>query len=116
MGISLKLFRLLSLLACLSLVLAGGNWVHDAHASNVHTHAGAELGTNDHQHYDDNSQFDDSSLESWIHCGSDNVWVAFSSARLNTLSPHARGQATFATTNSIYHQPEKPPPRRLVVT
>lgn len=116
MGIGFKLFRLLSLLACLSLVLAGGNWVHDAHASIVHTHAGAELGTNDHEHYDENSQFDDSSVGNWIHCGSDHVWVTFSSARLNTQSPHARGQTPFAATILIYHQPEKPPPRRPVVT
>lgn len=116
MGIGFKLFRLLSLLACLSLVLAGGNWVHDAHASKVHTHAGAELGTNDHEHYDNSSKFDDSSMESWIHCGSDNVWVTFSTARLNTLSLHARGQTPFAATNPIYLQVEIPPPRRPVVT
>lgn len=113
MALGLKLFRVLALLACVSLVVAGGNWVHHAHANQSHAHDSELLAQTPHVHVHD-EEHKNAPPENLIHCGSDHVWfeVAWSSPDLQEAS--AVGGQTNVSAIPAYPQVEKPPPRLIL--
>ena len=113
MALGLKLFRVLALLACASLVVAGGNWVHHAHATQSHAHSSELLAQMPHAHIHDD-EHKDAPLKNLIHCGSDHVWfeAAWSSPDLQVVA--AVGEQPNVLAITAYIQVEKPPPRSVV--
>ena len=113
MRVGLKLFRLLALMACVSLVIAGGNWVHHAHAEAPHSHDEMHQITHDHEHLDSNDGISGGPFESFIHCGSDLVWISDARNPNVCEATHVRAEIYFKPFNSVYLQLEKPPPRLI---
>ena len=113
MALGLKLFRVLALLACASLIVAGGNWVHHAHAKQSHAHSPELLAQMPYAHIPDD-EHDEVPLENLIHCGSDHVWfeAAWSSPDLQVVA--AVGEQPNVSAITAYIQVEKPPPRPVV--
>ena len=113
MALGLKIFRVLALLACVSLVVAGGNWVHHAHAKPSHAHGLELLAQMPHAHiYDD--EHNEAPLENLIHCGSDHVWFEAAWSSPDLQEAPAVGGHTNVSAIPAYLQVEKPPPRLIV--
>jgi hypothetical protein len=114
MGFGLKLFRLLALLACVSLVVAGGNWVHHAHAHADHAHKLAHPDLPDHANTN-NSVHDDVPRDSLIHCGSEHVWFAQTWIPSQDPAVTALDEPEHAMATPAHLQVEKPSPRLIVL-
>ena len=112
MAFGLKLFRHLALLACVSLVVAGGNWVHHVQAD--HAHRSAHLDVEDHARIND-LVHDDVPNESLIHCGSDHVWFVHTWMPSRDLAATVLAELEHAMATPAHLQVEKPPPRLIVL-
>ena len=115
MRVGLKLFRLLALMACVSLVLAGGNWTHNAYAESPHSHDEPHLSGHDHAHLDDDPGSDVAPLENFIPCGSDLIWVTEYQNPITCSVVHARAEFFRTPVVSVHLQLEKPPPRLIAL-
>ena len=113
MALGLKLFRVLALLACASLIVAGGNWVHHAHANQSHAHSSELLAQMPHAHVHDDGH-KDAPLENLIHCGSDHVWFEAVWTARRPQDARAVGGPEPASAVPAYIQVEEPPPRLIV--
>lgn len=114
MGLAVKLVRLLAVLACVSLIIGGGTWAHDAHFEQPHHHASADWldGSHSHSH---SHEYPDGPTETLIHCGSDNVWFVQAWTPAVSFEATALSELELASAALIYLQVEKPPPRFMVI-
>ena len=115
MRVGLKLFRLLALMACVSLVIAGGNWIHHDHVEAAHSHHQPHLIDHDHAHLDGDHSSDVAPFESFIHCGSDLVWVSKPQNPIACPAIHARAEFLLAPVIAVHLQVEEPPPRLIAL-
>ena len=113
MALGLKLFHFLALIACASLVVAGGNWVHHAPGKQPHSHGSELLAQTPHAHIHDDEQ-NDATLENLIHCGSDHVWYEAVRSSPDLQQAAAVGGQTNVAAMPANLQVEKPPPRLIV--
>jgi hypothetical protein len=113
MRVGLKLFRLLALMACVSLVLAGGHWVHHTHAEAPHFHDETHLIEDEHVNMDRDGGDNGAPFESFIHCGSDLVWISELQNPRTCAVTHARAGGYLKPVIPVYLKVEKPPPRLI---
>ena len=113
MTFGVKLFRILALLACVSLVVAGGTWVHHAHNNQQHAHESERLAQLPHAHIHDDADKDAPHL-SLVHCGSDHVWFETAWSPPHLVEATALGEAKQFSAIPVYLQVEEPPPRLIV--
>ena len=114
MGLAVKLVQFLAFLACVSLIIGGGTWVHDAHSERPHHHASANWveGSHSHSH---SHEHPNRLTETLIHCGSDNIWFAQAWTPTVSFAAAALSELEQASAALIYLQVEKPPPRFMVI-
>ena len=112
-GMGLTLFRILAVIACVSLVVAGGTWVHHAQAEHPHAHDSVQMAQLPHAHIHNDEQ-KSAPFENLIHCGTDHVWFEVVWMARRPQDARAVGGPQQVSAVPSYLQVKEPPPRLIV--